>query len=190
MSLYPEYDTEIRDRLLTKKTIKIGIFGSFGDSRKHFIESLKSFLRYNSYINTFDASDFSEKEFGHKDEKYESALENSDNLLNSSEIRICFLYFENDREHGINESAAIEIGFLFKSDYEDGVILIIEDGAKEQMHANLKGILAKGKKKNWITIPFDPESLTHEGIAESACYNYIGRMLQKQGRSSFSNRTL
>jgi len=177
MSLFPEYDSEVRNRLYSKNSLKIGIFGSFGNTRKKYIDSLKSFLISHSYSSTFDAGDFPVRDYQDKDEKYEIALENSEALLINSDIQIFFLYLEDDKDHGINISAAIEIAFLFKSKREDGVILIIEEGAEEQIRANLKGILAKGKKKNWVTIPFDSCDLTHEIMAESACYNYIGKML-------------
>lgn len=177
MSLFPEYDIETRERLNKKSTLKIGIFGSFDISRKKYLDSLKKYLRDNSYVNTFDASDYPKKNYKNKDEKYEIALDNSESLLIYSEIRIIFLFFERDGEHGINESVGIEIGLLYKLNSDNSIILIIEDGAETRMKANLKGLIVKGKTKNWRSIPFDPENLSHEVMAESACYNFIGRSL-------------
>ena len=78
-------------------------------------------------------------------------------------------------EHNINQSAAIEIYELFKERYKGEVILIIEEGVQDQIRANLKGVLAKGKTMNWISIPFNPIDKSHEEMVESACTNYIYR---------------
>ena len=113
--------------------------------------------------------------FKTKDEQYINALDNSIFLLNNSEIKIIFLYLEKKAEHNINQSAAIEIYELFKERYKGEVILIIEEGVQDQIRANLKGVLAKGKTMNWISIPFNPIDKSHEEMVESACTNYIYR---------------
>jgi hypothetical protein len=180
MSLFPEYDANKREIFHKKTILKIGLFGSFHAPRKRYIDSLKSYLIDKSYLHTFDASDFPEVEYKSKDDKYAKALENSEQLLKNSDVRIFFIFLENDGEHGINESVIIEIGFLFKMAHESGVILIIEDGAEKQMHANMKGILVKGRSKFWTSIPFDPQTYTHEEMVELSCYNYIGKMLHNR----------
>jgi hypothetical protein len=185
MSIYPEYNQENREKLYHIQNIKIGLFGSFRQPRLSYLENLKKHLKDSGYFNTFDARDFPQGTHKSKDEKYEHALENSYRALDISDIRIFFLYCEMIGEHGINESSAIEINEVFRRNCEDGIILIIEDGVVEQIRANLKGILVKGKKKRWVTIRLDPILSSHEDIVESACYNYIGRMLQKRRESSF-----
>jgi len=186
MSLYPEYDDIARDIIHDKANLRIGIFGSFEETRKPFLNSLKGHLRSNGYKKTYIASDCPYQQYDTKDRKYEIALENSEGLLCTSQVRVFIIFYENDGEHGINESALIEIAFLYKSNCEDGVIIIFEDKAKEQIHANLKGILSKGRKLNWAELSLDPTSKLYEDMVESECYNYIGRQAKKQKEYSVS----
>ncbi len=178
MSLFPEFERDIQNRLEEKKNLKIGIFGSFHETRKPFLDSLKAYLRDNSYTNIQDASDFPEESYSGPDDKYIHAFDNSRTLLNSSEVCICFIFFEKDGEHGINESLTVELSLLINSDQKSGIVLIIEKGAEQQIHANLKGIIAIGKKSEWRTIDLDPKHKIHEQTVESICYNYIEQKLR------------
>lgn len=183
MGLFPEYQHIDDERVLQKKELKIGIFGSFEPSRYSYLESLKRFLIEKKYEKAKVATDLPKRNYRDKKEKYEIALENSLSLVKDSDIKVFFIFFEKDTEHGINESVATEImaNIFNRKSGDEGVITIIEQGADKQIHANLKGLLSKGVKRNWRTVPLDPIENLHEEMIESICYNYIGKKYAKFG---------
>jgi len=93
-----------------KKRITIGIIGSF---RRPHLEMLKKHLCEKEGFDarlSYDLQEQNPQQPDEEDSAYNVRM--SERLINESQVYIVYFFKEEEKEHGINDSATYELGYL------------------------------------------------------------------------------
>jgi hypothetical protein len=163
-----------------KATTKIGIFGSFFESRKNDLLALKNYLLENGYdariSEDLDIRDSASREG--LDPLNDLNL--SESLIMDSDIHIFVLPARRGKEpEHLIQSVSMEIEHLYISDSYGKksakyVIVCVEKGLRVTMGGVCRGLLLK-KEQDWIVFEFDEIAEIFQSIRQ-ACLNFILEM--------------
>lgn len=155
-----------------KTRINIGILGSF---RRPHLELLKRHLCNDEGLNATLSYDLQEQNPQLPDEgRPEYNVRMSERLIDGSHIHIVYFFKEDGNEHGINDSATYELGYLRaarKHTLCTGhyVVILCENGYDaKNIGAMRKGIRPKTRDEwDWYDFEEPADSILH---ATQFCY--------------------
>jgi hypothetical protein len=177
--------SDIRQRLALmegyRKTVRIGIFGSFYNSRKDDLIRLRDYLRGQGYTNARISEDLDDRPEG--EQKLEDPIKNrelSTQLLNESDIHI-FVVCRTGASDPVTliQSVSMELERLctlrekghLTADY---VVVYLQKPLQDTSGGVFKGLMMT-MKNDWIFLDFeDIEELFK--TSRQVCYNCLREM--------------
>ncbi len=155
-----------------KKKVNIGILGSF---RRPHLEMLKRHLCDDEGLGARLSYDLQEQNPQRPDEGHpEYNVRMSEHLIDKSHIHIVYYFKEGENEHGINDSATYELGYLRAARKHTPsigryVVVLCEDGYDARnIGAMRKGIRPKTREEwDWHDFEGPADSILH---ATQFCY--------------------
>jgi len=114
-----------------KRTVNIGIYGSFRDDNILILEDFRDFLTSEGYRARMSLDlEYPEADLPEVSQHQKNCIA-STKLRESSHIHIIFFFIEGPREHNVNLSAAMELQALAEHEIRD-VLLLFEKGLKKE----------------------------------------------------------
>lgn len=193
MDFFAELADKQRVSLALKRSIPIGIFGSFNPRNKPLLEAIRDRLRAAGYDACISRDLEKEHPKGEEEDVNAYNLRISHLLLDRSHIHIFVFFYEKDTEHNINQSASMEYDRLCeRGGLHDGLILG-EEGMLEQAGGILLGRLSQNRQKfrwepfirtedNTVVDAVELEILIQQFCLNRILYRTLDSAAGKEGR--------
>lgn len=165
MDFFAEVADEQRVSSALKRSIPIGIFGSFWHRNQPILEIIRARLRaagYNARLS-FDLAQEHPQEENEDDDSYNLRI--SQLLLDQSCIHIFVFFAEADSEHYINLSASMEFERLCEQAGPHDALILIEEGMLALAGGYFRGRWAKTcRDLHWETYIRNEDNLVADAI--------------------------
>ncbi|QSZ66026.1 hypothetical protein RJ40_00170 [Methanofollis aquaemaris] len=130
-----------------KKSLRIGIFGSFSGENLTLLRTARTFLREHHYHNTYLSIDLKDNPEEKEIDEDVRNLRKSLTLVDMCQVHIFFFFNEHDGEHNLNQSATLELGVLMgrknRGCPQKSTLIFCENGMDAQCRGLFKGIFAE-----------------------------------------------
>lgn len=160
MDFFVEIADEQRISSAQKRSIPIGIFGSFWPRNQPYLIAIRDWLREDGYDARISLDLSIECPQGADEDDDSYNLRISHRLLDTSTIHLFVFFVEGDAEHNINQSASMELERLFVQDRRQNALFIREEGVLEQSGGYLRGRWAEICRD----LPWEPFSRDADGF--------------------------
>jgi hypothetical protein len=155
-----------------KKRVNIGIIGSF---RRPHLEMLKEHLCDKEGFSARVSYDLQEQNPQQPDEDHSAYnVRMSECLIDESQVHIVYFFKEKENEHGINDSATYELGYLrakrTSTPYTGHCVLILcENGYDARNIGAMRAGIRPKTQDEWDWYDFE-EPDDSIGLATQFCY--------------------
>jgi len=140
VDIFTQVQLAIGIRSLERSKYAIGIFGSFNRENKIYLISLKEFLNSHGYKARISEDYEMSYPLKKNETKYQYSRRMSEMLIEHSDVYIIFLFYENEKDHNINQSACMEIEILNQRN-KPCVLVFHEEHCYEQCKSVIKGLI-------------------------------------------------